>query len=145
MFPLWLILSCKPINPELLNPEKSLADRIKLRGDNFEEFAEWLNSGDKVSEHFPVSLETPYVQVIAQIVPESEPVYFPFSCTSLTKTPSTRFVHPSTTLSLFCDIVHHVSPLPLTLISPPALSNPLYVFYLSFPKTLSLAVCTGRW
>ncbi|KAF8350347.1 hypothetical protein F5887DRAFT_1069378 [Amanita rubescens] len=61
----------KLINPELLNPEKSLADRIKLRGDNFEEFAVRLDSGEKVSEHFPISLEIPHVQVIAQIVPES--------------------------------------------------------------------------
>ncbi len=36
---LLLILSCKLKNPESLEPEKTLADHIKLLGDNFEDFA----------------------------------------------------------------------------------------------------------
>ncbi len=71
---LLLILSCKLKNPESLEPEKTLADRIKLLGDNFEDFAMWLNSGDKVLELFPDPLARPHVQVIVQVLSYSKPV-----------------------------------------------------------------------
>lgn len=79
---LLLILSCKLETPECLEPEKTLAERIKLRGHNFKAFARWLNSGDNVMELFPVPLLRPHIQVIVQVVTDSgEPMLCPVSYT----------------------------------------------------------------
>lgn len=68
----------------------------KLRGENLEKFAKKLSSGQKVLQHFPISLEIPHVQVIVQILSKGKPVLRPVSCTSLIK----KHIHPLRPFSL---------------------------------------------
>ena len=51
-FLLWLTLSCKLIIPEPVGPDTTLADCIRLQGDNMKEFAIRVSSEEKVLELF---------------------------------------------------------------------------------------------
>jgi hypothetical protein len=105
-----LTLSCKLIDPEPVGPDSTLADRIRSRGDNVNAFAIRLSSEEKVSPYFREP-RAGQVQVMVEVLPASKPVLCPVSCTTLIKTPSTRFVHFN---FLFSDYLHYFPSPPLT-------------------------------
>jgi hypothetical protein len=72
----WLILP-KLRNPEPVNPENTLKDRIEKLGNNLREFAIWLSSTENVLECFPDPPASEHVHIIVEILPKSEPMCCP--------------------------------------------------------------------
>jgi hypothetical protein len=76
VFLLRLTLPCKLINPEPIDPDNTLADRVRSRGDNMKEFARRLSPAEQVLQLFPESLAG-HVQVMVEILPTSKAVPCP--------------------------------------------------------------------
>ena len=101
----WLILPGKLRNPEPVDPENTLKDRIEKLGNNLEEFAIWLSSSDNVLELFPDPPASKHVHIIVEILSESKPV-----CCQLhvaNQNPIQRFLHFLQLRGLSLAIVSH--------------------------------------
>jgi len=66
-FPSQLTLSHKLTDPEPVGPDNTLADRIRLRGDNVEMFATRLSSEKKVVTVFPQHPPEDHVHILVQL------------------------------------------------------------------------------
>lgn len=82
-------MSYKLQNPEPIDPENDLEDRIKKLGNNFADFAIWSNSSNNVLELFPDPPASNCVHIIVEILPESKPA----RCHITNQNPIQCFVH----------------------------------------------------
>ena len=105
-----MTLSCQLIHPEPVEPEDTLAQRIRSRGD-VKTFAKKLTATQKVSTLCTDDPLEDHIHILVK--PKSKSVRSPVNRPSLTKALFTSFVSLSLYYSHASSSLHHCFPLPL--------------------------------
>ena len=124
-FPSWLTLPCKLTKPEPVEPEDTLLQRIKSKGD-LGTFANKLTATQKVSMLFPPRPLEDHLHILVQLPSTCKIMRCPVDRPSLIKAPFTTFISLSLYHSHAPSFLHCRFPLPPVLNACP-FSPSLYV------------------